>query len=356
LSVGNKHSRNCIAVRNGIVDLDWLLAGRDDFLIPHTPRWFSTICLSYPFDADADCPRWKETLQRNLEGDVERISLLQEWAGYLLTPDTSHQKFLVLEGEGANGKSVYCAGITAMLGKDAVSNLPLEMFGQRFQLTCTLGKLANIAADCGELDKIAEGHLKTFTSGDRMHFDRKGMPGVDRTPTARMMMATNNRPRFSDRSGGLWRRMLLVPFRIEVPQHARVLGMDKHTWWEDSGECPGIFNWAVAGLHRLRQQGHFTASSICTEALEDYKTEVNPAKEFLTETCEENSYAEISCSSLYDAYKKWCNENGYRQLGERQFGKEVKRLFPRSEKRRTSQQGDREYKYFGILTKKEGLF
>jgi putative DNA primase/helicase len=61
----------------------------------------------------------------------------------MLLPDTGQQSFLVLEGEGANGKSVYMAGLEAMLGEDNCSHVPLELFGDRFSRTQTLGKLAN---------------------------------------------------------------------------------------------------------------------------------------------------------------------------------------------------------------------
>jgi hypothetical protein len=47
----------------------------------------------------------------------------------------------------------------------------------------------------------------------RVYFDRKGILGVMRYPSARLILATNNRPRFRDRSMGIWRRMLLLPFR-----------------------------------------------------------------------------------------------------------------------------------------------
>ena len=66
-----------------------------------------------PFDPDADCLRWSAFLERNLEGDQERIALLQEWYGLCLTRDTNRQKFLVMEGEGANGKSVACAALSS---------------------------------------------------------------------------------------------------------------------------------------------------------------------------------------------------------------------------------------------------
>src|SRR5262249_25697470 len=95
-----------IAMSNGLLDVDALFAGKPDVLLPHTPRWFSMNCLPYPFKADAGCPHWRAFLAHNLEGDDERIALLQEWFGYCLMTDTSLQKFLMLVGEGANGKSV----------------------------------------------------------------------------------------------------------------------------------------------------------------------------------------------------------------------------------------------------------
>lgn len=345
-------SSHCLSLSNGILDLDALLAGEDDpakILLPHSPAWFSPISLSYSFDPDAECPRWDAFMARNLEGDNERIDVLQEWAGYLLLPNAEQQKFLFLEGEGSNGKSVYHAAIEAMLGDANVSHVPLESFAERFALYGTIGKLANIAADCGELDKAAEGILKSFTSGDRMTFDRKGLSLVDATPTARLSIAANNRPQFKDRSSGLWRRMIVVPFLVQIEEEEKIKGMDKPTWWEWSGELPGILNWAIAGLHRLRLQRRFTESKIGASALEEYRNESNSARAFLKSCCRECE-AQVDRHELYDAYKKWCKENGYHPVHETNFGKEVKRVFPKSEKRRIGSDGNRHHAYFGIFS------
>ncbi len=349
-------SKNYIALQNGVLDLDELLSNmRKGVLDPgvihdRSLRWFSPVCLPYEFDAKAHCPRWKSILNQNLEEDRERIELLQEWAGYLLTADTGQQKFMVHEGEGSNGKSVYCAAIEAMIGQDNTSHVPLEIFSQRFALTETLGKLVNIAADCGEIDAVAEGHLKSFTSGDRMFFDRKGIQGISATPTARMMMATNSRPRFSDKSSGIWRRMILVPWRIQIMDADKIRNMDKPQWWEASGELPGILNWAIAGLYRLRDQGHFTQSSVCDAALAEYRSESNPAMIFLADTCQESPYSSTQTLELYKEYRKWCDSNGYKPLGERMLGKQVKRQFPSCQKRRLGSDGDRVTVYEGIKT------
>lgn len=300
--------RNLIALRNGLLDLDALFAGQGEVLLPHTPRWFSLTCLPYPFDVDADCPRWQAFLNRNLEADQERINLLQEWFGYCLTANTSRQKFMVFEGEGSNGKSVACAALEALLGSENCSHVPLEVFGERFQLTPTIGKLANIASEVGELDRAAEGTLKSFTSGDSMQFDRKHKSPIQALPTARLVLATNNRPRFTDRSGGLWRRMILLPFRVVIAENDpnRVYGMDKPAWWRTSGELSGILNWALAGLDRLRQQDRFTRSEICEQALSDYRIESNPARMFLLDSCREEAEGQTACGELYRAYRAWC--------------------------------------------------
>ena len=352
--------RSYIALKNGILDVDKLLSlvsgnitNQEECLIPHSPKWFSPVCLPYDFDPAADCPKWNAFIEHNLELDPERIKLLQEWAGYCLLPDTSQQKFVMLEGEGSNGKSVFCAALEAMLGSENVSHVPLDLFGQRFALTQTLGKLANIVADCGEIEKVAEGYLKQFTSGDGMFFDRKGIAGLEAVPTARMMIAVNNRPRFSDRSAGLWRRMILIPWRVQITEDQKIFGMDKTWFWEQTGELPGILRWALIGLHRLRQQKRFTQSALCMTALDDYRSESNPAREFLIENCDVNEFFSIITQDLYAAYKKWCVEHGYHPLGERTFGKEVMRVYPLVTKKRLREDGNRFYEYSGIGLKAE---
>lgn len=347
---GARRRRNLVAMQNGLLDIDALLAGKPnaECVAPLSPEWFSTTRLSYAFNIKADCPAWMAFLARNLEADPERMNLLQEWAGYLLLPDTGQQKFLALEGEGSNGKSVYCAAVTAMLGRDNCSFVGVEGLSDKFVRTQTLGCLANICPDVGEIEKANEGDLKSFVSGDVMFFDRKYLSGLNCIPTARLMMSFNTRPRFSDRSSGVWRRMMIVPWRVQISEAERIENMDKDWWWEASGELPGIFNWALRGLVRLRRQGRFTASKLSTDAVEEYREESNPARMFLHEFCETCSGTSIISSKLYEHYADWIKQNGYKPLGEKQFGKEVKRVFPLTERKYGGSRADRYYRYDGL--------
>jgi len=355
----DRSRRPYVSMTNGILDIDAVLAGREESecLLPHSPRWFSLVSVPYAFNADAGSSpaRWLTYLDRVLESDQERIAILQEWAGYLLLPDTGQQRFLVCEGDGANGKSVYAAAMTAMLGGENVSNVQLEVFGDRFSRTDTLGKLANICGDVGEIDRVSEGYVKSFTSGDRMYFDRKGVSGLNVVPTARLMLACNSRPRFSDRSDGVWRRMILMPFRVQIQEEERITGMDKAEWWEASGELPGIFNWALLGLARLRQQGRFSRSRLVEQAREEYRAEMNPARMFLVDNLEHSQSGCIASRLLYKIYESWIKENGYRPLSERQFGKEITRCFPTSARTQKGGRQNREWCYLGIQFSKDEI-
>ena len=335
-----------VACLSGRLDIDALLAGRPGVRQP-TPEWFSPTVLPWRWDPEAKAPLWREFLDRVLEHDVQRINLVHEWMGYCTTFDTSLQKFLMTEGEGRNGKSVFLDVLTAFLGPDNVSNVPLEFFGDRFQLTCTIGKLANIATEIGEVRAVAEGLLKAFTGGDRMYFDRKNMPGVQARPTARLVFATNNRARFEDRSKGVWERMILLPFNVYIPEDERDLQLASKII---ATELSGIANEAIEGLRRLRQQGHFTQPAISKEALEDYQREANPAKAYLLDNYCESAGRELDCGILYGIYVQHCENNGYRKLDARQFGKEVTRAFPKIERKRLGEREDRRWTYVGLAS------
>lgn len=346
--IPDRDRRNYISLANGILDVDALLADRDEVLLPHSPDWFSCSHLPYEFDPEADCPKWMEFLAYNLEGDQERIDFLQEWTGYLLLPDTSRTRFLILEGDGSNGKSVYCAGVEAMLGEGNVSHVALELFSDRFAKTETLGKLLNICGDTGELDSVAEGTIKAFTGGNKMLFDRKNLSPVNAKPTARLMIACNLLPKMRDRSDGIWRRVLIVPWRIKIREEQKVLGMDEAAWWNASGELPGIFNWALVGLDRLKRNRKFTQSDIMSESGEEYRLDSNPAKRFLLDTYKLEGGSEIATSAVYDSYKKWAIANGYPPLTAATFGREVRRVFSGVERIKRGSRNDRRWCYVGL--------
>ncbi|MEO2036966.1 MAG: phage/plasmid primase, P4 family [Planctomycetaceae bacterium] len=309
-----------IAVENGLIDPE------TGTLEPDTPDWFSRVKLPVVHDPAATCDQWMKTLFVNLECDTERIAILQEFTGYLLWPRLTFQKYLTLLGEGGNGKSVFIAGLQALLGRPNTSNYSLKSLGDnRFAAGGTIGKLANLCADISEINKVCEGVLKQLVSGDVITIDRKHQSMLDVTPTAKLVFSANNLPRFTDRSSGMTRRMIIVPFNRTVPEDEKVLDMDKPEFW--MSELPGILNWALEGLVRLRQKNGFTDSVETREAAEEYRLDHNPAAVFIEErlVVNEDPNSWVLKSDVYRSYRDWCTSHGRKPLGDAEFGKEVRR-------------------------------
>lgn len=324
--VGGVGSGPVLAVQNGLLDLNKLqsAASETEFVLPHDPRWFSPVCLPVEFKLGATCDQWIQFLEQVFEGDQERIALLQEFFGYCLTPETDLEAFAMFTGEGANGKSVVCEVLRALLGDSNVSAVSLEMFGERFQLIATLGKLANISTEIGELDKAAEGFLKQYTSGEKMGFEAKRKQVFFAKPTAKLVFSTNNLPRFADKSGGLWRRLLLFPFEVVIPAAERNSNMRRAEYW--AAEMPGILNWALVGLARIQVNGRFTESQRVTEAVDEYRRSENPTWTFFEEHLVlDDPEAKIHTEAIYAVYKTWCSKNGFYPFNLTKFGIELAR-------------------------------
>jgi putative DNA primase/helicase len=161
-------SQRFIALRNTILSVPerWGRSEQQLRLIPKTEDYFSFSCLPFEYIPEVESQLWQKFLDEMLP-DQETQSLLQEWFGYNLVYDTSQQKFMIFVGQGANGKSVVCSALKALVGVDNVSALGIEAFdGNRtFPIAAMTGKLANISEEISSTDQVAEGILKGLTSG-----------------------------------------------------------------------------------------------------------------------------------------------------------------------------------------------
>lgn len=345
--LGDRHTGgDLLALTNGLIDMDRLVANKANPLTQHSADWFSPVCLPYAFDLEAQCSRWLSFLAEMFDGDTERIALVQEWFGYCLVNDTSFQKLLILVGEGANGKTVLLDVLVALLGEQNVSHVPLELFAERFQLTPTLGKLANIVSEIGHMDGRAEATIKAFVAGDKMYFDRKNQSGVHTRPTARLVLATNALPHFADRSRGVSRRLSVLPCNVIIP----VDKQDRQLTAKLKDELAGIFVWSVEGRRRLLAQQQFTEPAICRRLFDEFQAERNPERAFLLGHVRRCPGSSIVCGELHDACKTWCEGMGYLCGNDKQFGKEVQRVFSGIQRHRDAGgRGDkRQWRYVGL--------
>jgi putative DNA primase/helicase len=274
-----------------------------------------------------------------VHGD-RRVRLLQEWFGYTLLCDGRFQKFLLMLGEGSNGKGVIQSIWTQMLGEENVSSVSLDDLGGRFSLQPLVGKMANI---CGDL---CEGILKRLTGQDNITVDRKNQSLITITPNVKLIFAANTLPRFSDKSRGIWRRLIVMPFRIAIPEEQQ----NELLVEELTEELPGILNWAIRGLRRLLQQGHFSSCVICNAAANQHRYDCDPVAQFLDETGLYHAPADaprrIKKDPLYVRYSEWCIASGSKAFAKNGFNRLIGKLQGVGSHRATT--GKRDYYWSGI--------
>jgi len=264
-----------------------------------------------------------------MEGDADRIAILQELFGACLDRTYPAKWFAMLVGNGDNGKSVALVVLKSLLGEGNCSAVGLgSLAGEPFSLFGLFGKLANVVGDQGYVESKDEGWLKTLTGGDMVMFQEKYRNPFSAVNTAKLVFGCNTMPTFGDKSEAVWNRLVPVPFNFTVPSDRKNPAMLTTTYW--TAELPGILNWALDGLARLRSSG-FTKSLVCEALKGEHRLDSNPARSFLTEHCEFPGIQgnDISAAVLYEEYKKWCVTSGFNKpMMVNRFAKEVDRAFP----------------------------
>jgi P4 family phage/plasmid primase-like protien len=331
-----------IVAKNGIVDVEAYLAERDDWLKPHDTGLLATVCLPFAVEPEADCPLWMSVLEKIMP-DEETRTRLQQWFGLNMVPDISHQLAAILVGDGSNGKSTVLEILGDLVGKGNYSTVPLERFGERFDLAAMVGKSANIAHEMGEIDKAAEGVLKQLISGEEMTFERKHKDPYQARPTARLTFSTNVLPRFADRTDAIWRRLLIFPFNAKIRQEEKDYGI----LGKLRAELPGIFNWAIYGLEMLKTDG-LAESLEMTNTKARYREAVNPFLQWVDDRIDNTGLGTVETARLHEDYRSWCGTNGYHPLAARTFESELERHFRRTVTRPRDNGGPRPRVFPGL--------
>ncbi len=295
--------KRLINVENGMLNLETLE------LLPHASSYYSSIRIPLTFDPKATCTHFEKFVQEIMDDDPERVCVIQEFFGYLLTADTVIHKAFFLFGEGSNGKSVLLDILTYLIGPENVSNLSLTDLDNSFRRANLVGKTANIATENEISSKgFNSQYFKAVVSGDRIQVERKYEAPVSYSPLCKLVFAVNNLPYSRDRSYGLYRRMLIIPFNRRFEGK----NADKRLKLRLLAELPGILNWAITGLVRLQKNDYeFTHSSVITNAVKTYIEDQNPIHNFILEMISLSEVSgRVAKAHIMENYNLWCHRNG----------------------------------------------
>ncbi|OBF65922.1 hypothetical protein A5753_01115 [Mycobacterium sp. 852002-51971_SCH5477799-a] len=330
-----------ISCANGLLDLPRRT------LIGHTPSLFNLVSVPFCYDPEAPEPTvWLEFLDSLWSGDPESIMLLQEFFGYLLSGRTDMHKLLVLIGPMRAGKGTIARTLTTLIGKGNVAGPTLSSLGTNFGLSPLLGKPVAIISDArlgsGPSHAVVE-RLLSITGEDMLTVDRKYRePWTGRLPT-RFVMLSNELPRFTDSSGAIATRMLILQLtksflnREDRTIESRLLP-----------EMPGILNWALEGLDRLVANGRFTVPGSSEDATTMMMDLASPVSAFVRERCELGRDKVVEKDLLYVAWKLWADSNGHHAGAKVTFGRSLRAAVPGLGRADIPIDGKRVHGYRGI--------
>jgi P4 family phage/plasmid primase-like protien len=255
-----------------------LLEWRTGQLHPWIPDSNITYTLPIEYDPNAKCPEWERRMNQWLP-DKGAQNIIQEFIGYSFVPYMGFEKALMIQGEGANGKSMLLETISGMMGSSFCSSIGMKHLFQRFGAYRLLGKGLNIVNEAGAdyLRNDTADDFKNMVSGGAMTADIKNKEPITFNNTAKFIFSANHDIKTSDKSAGWLRRMILVPFDQDFrnSKESKADMMDAL-----ATEYSGIFNWAIKGLHRLLEQGAFSESQSVKDKMKSYETQNDIAADF----------------------------------------------------------------------------
>ena len=318
---------NC---ENGTVDLrtgELRPHRREDFLMKLCP-------VAYPADPSIKPARFLKFLDRIFAGDPHLIRFMQRLLGLSLVGQVIEQKLPIFHGSGANGKSTLIEVWCDILGPDfamkASSNfLVVDKFGRHpTELTDLHGKRFVAAVETEDGARLAESHVKGLTGGDTIRARRMREDMWEFKPSHTLVLVTNHRPEVRGTDHATWRRIVLVPFTVAIPESEQ----DKNLIAKLRGEGPAILAWAVQGCLDWQQQG-LEPPAVVARATEDYRSESDALGEFLAERCDISPGAKVQAGRLYADYKAWVGRRSETAESQTSFGR---RIIERGHARRKS--------------------
>jgi len=215
------------------------------------------------------------------------------------------------------------------------------------------GKLANISIESEAKGLIHDANFKSIVTGDTITADRKYAHPFDFEPYSRLIFAMNSLPRVDDKSDAYFRRLIILRFLRQFTEEEQ----DKQLKVRLIQEYDGILLWMLEGLKRLEKRGYFQEDEGVLYEINEYRKENNNVLLFVEEMCvvggindaSDDTFKEIIKNghdvtgmilkgTLYKYYKSWCQENGYKSLSDKKFGKELLRNFKKVREYRTGSQ------------------
>lgn len=320
-------------VQNGTLDL------RSGTLREHARGDMLTKLAPVAYDPTARCPNWLAFLDKIMGGNAALVAYLQRAIGYSLTGNTDEHVMFIPYGTGSNGKSTMLLTVEGMLGLgDYAATVQPETLtikqngGEAHDIPTLRGARFISTTEAEEGKRLAESLVKRLTSGDTIKARQLYREPFEMRVEGKIWFATNHKPIIRGTDTGIWRRLRLIPFTVEIPESERLPQGEMLATF--AAERAGILAWAARGCFAWRNGG-LQAPTEVLEATNAYRGEMDVLAQWLDDVCVCKPGASEQSDTLFYAYRIWCEKRNEYVLPQKQW---VARLEERgfAKKRKTS--------------------
>jgi len=303
---------NIVVVKNGVLELSGGAILRE-----HRPEDYALYGMPVEYDPDTTAEEWHGKVLSRLSPGVR--DFLQEYVGYSLTPDMSHETAVWIYGPRGGGKSTLVETITALFG-DRAGTLTLSAIGERFGLSNIPGKTLLKATEQPKDFLKATDILSALISGESVEIDIKNKHRFDYASTAKILWAMTDLPTVRDANSGIFRRIKVVRWPCELDPEVRDRGLKERLV---EHELPGILNWALEGLRRLRERGEFLEPEEVKAESDQFKDDSDVIGQFIAEECATGKDLQVETKVLHNRYREWAEDAGHGVMGRIPFGRAI---------------------------------
>lgn len=306
---------------NGTLDV------RDGMLRQHDPSDRIARVLAYNYDPGGQSDLFEGFISTITGGDAELADFLQLAFGYTICGLPSEEVLFFLYGTGANGKTTLVEAVKAAMGCYAQKAPPTLLRKSRSDgASPDRARLQGTRmAICSELDEstpLGESEIKDIVSRDTIAARALYKDFFEFHATHVLWIMGNHRPRVSGTDDGIWRRIMLVPFTVTIPEHERDRSLLEQL---KCSHIPAIMNWMVEGARLYLENGIEPPQAVIQATLQ-YRHEMDVVRRFLADCCVCEPNAEIPLSMLYDCYRRWVEIGGEMPLSKTRFGRRLEEL------------------------------
>jgi putative DNA primase/helicase len=277
------------------------------------------------------CPKSLEAFKQWV-GD--KWVVLFEIIGYTLYPGVKFKKAFMLLGGTDAGKTSFIKLVKDLLGESNYSAESMkELFDpdNRFATINLFHKLANLTSETKEYTIDDIDRFKRLTGGDPITADVKFKKPITFTPYAKLIVASNKLPDVKDRNDkAFWRRWLIVEFPNKFPNDD---DWYSRTFTEEEKE--GILTVSIMAITRVFLRKQFDYEQTPEQVMGLWLANIDSVYSFVKTYVEKgvlildprNGDLWVKRKDLYDMYKDYCLDQGFRGVGKKTFTRKLREFF-----------------------------